>query len=234
MDSNKQQKLNEDLLEASRISTDEEVISLLSAGADVNTVSLTGMTPLGWAAFRGNKKLVDIFLEQGAKINGAGDKYNTPLMWATFNTQPEVISHLMLKGADVNTQNEVGNSALHFAVMDRSYASVCVLIKKETLNLRNKAGKTPLELSLEYGCDNITTKILFCISEKDFRDLQNIPTYNARLKEYRKRLTGEIVDLPASGYLPSFDYKPPVQEDFFEVIQEAASYVPKKRQFLGI
>lgn len=95
------QNINEELLAASRKGEVEAVRALLAKGADVNTKTTYGVTPLFYAASRGHAEVVKVLLERGAEVNVKDKFYGMkPLGWAASKGYAEVVRLLLDKGAD--------------------------------------------------------------------------------------------------------------------------------------
>ena len=73
---------------------------LLDHGADINALDEEyRSTPLGCAARRGQKEIVEFLLERGADPNLAGAPWATPLAWARKKGHSEIEAMLRQKGA---------------------------------------------------------------------------------------------------------------------------------------
>jgi len=104
--------------------------ALLDAGADIHFKDNRGLTPLYWAAFEGDRDVLDLilergdysdtihlaacredltrvqtFLEEGMDVNTKDEFGCTPLHWAGLADSPEVAEFLISRGADVNAKD---------------------------------------------------------------------------------------------------------------------------------
>jgi hypothetical protein len=85
----------------------------LDQGADANAPDeALRVTPLAWAALRGDLEATRLLLERGADINGRNSDGSTPLHGAAFLGHPEVAELLIEKGADRNALNDSGGTPL--------------------------------------------------------------------------------------------------------------------------
>ncbi|UCC23873.1 MAG: ankyrin repeat domain-containing protein [Gemmatimonadales bacterium] len=86
----------------------EVVLSLLSAGADPNALTSTGVAPIHFAAAAGNPEVVLALLEAGADrdVRDAASQ-RTPLMFAAARNRGAVLELLLARGADVMAQSRV-------------------------------------------------------------------------------------------------------------------------------
>jgi hypothetical protein len=92
--------LNEELLAAVRKSNVAAVKELLAKGADANTKSPYGQTPLFFACDRGNVEIVKMLLDKGVDVNAKDTFYNsTALSWAATKQNVEIVRLLLDKGA---------------------------------------------------------------------------------------------------------------------------------------
>jgi peptidoglycan/LPS O-acetylase OafA/YrhL len=77
-----------------------------------------GITPLGWAALKGELDVVTRLLESGADVNRANRDGSTPLHCAAFLGRHEVVAVLIAHGADVNARNHAGEHPLRTTYAD--------------------------------------------------------------------------------------------------------------------
>jgi len=99
------------------------VKSLLANGADVNVRAKIGITPLGEAAFAGQKGVAELLLSRGAYINSADDQGVTPLEYAVTgigNQKEKMVELFLLHRADVNARDNKGQTPLHIAVLRKN------------------------------------------------------------------------------------------------------------------
>ena len=145
----------------------EVVMTLIKAGADVNTGNYAGWTPLMMAAGNenSNPEIISLFINAGSDVNAKTmegwtiDGGLTPLMMAAGNnnSNPEVISTLINAGADVNTSNRAGWTPLILAAGNyNSNPEVINTLIKAGANVNARVredGSTPLVLAAE-RCSN--------------------------------------------------------------------------------
>ena len=118
---------------------------LIAAGADVNTVDASGVTPLMLAIDENNVKLVDLLLFAGADPNIKVNHGTTALMIAVRRGLKDIVQSLIAAKADINAQDNRNQTALLVATLHNQY-----LIAKQLLeaganpNLKDNANRTPL------------------------------------------------------------------------------------------
>jgi hypothetical protein len=92
--------LTDDLLAATRKSDLAQVKALLDKGADVNSKSPYGQTPLFFACDRGNFEIVKLLVDRGADVNVEDTFYHaSPLSWAARKNHTEIVRLLIDHGA---------------------------------------------------------------------------------------------------------------------------------------
>jgi len=91
---------------------------LVSAGADVNNLPYH-YTPLAYAAYQGNDRVVRYLIERGARVDGdardGGAYVNTPLMMAAIQGHETIVRRLLAAGADADVRVFGGHTAAELA-----------------------------------------------------------------------------------------------------------------------
>jgi ankyrin repeat protein len=116
------------------------------AQADINTKDTEGTTPLAEAAMNGNAGAVKLLLERGANPNIAGSDGGTPLHYVAHDFMRSEQAASFVPQSDVEKEKPRDYLAEDAAV-------VKLLVEHGAkLELRNKAGKTPMEMAQAAGC----------------------------------------------------------------------------------
>jgi ankyrin repeat protein len=131
---------------------------LLAAGADPNSSSGSGETPLQAAAYIGRHDVVKLLLDHGARVDPREHLSGlTALHRAALGGDPETIKLLLARGSDVNAKESPNGrecTALHLAVLVGRKDAVEVLLSKGAdISATNSDGQTPLWYALHgtYG-----------------------------------------------------------------------------------
>ena len=94
----------------------EFIRELIEKGANVNTTTGNGETPLHFAARGDSPKAVSLLLANGADVNAKDKDGDTPLHYAASRNHPKAVSLLLANGADVNAKDKKGRTPLDLAV----------------------------------------------------------------------------------------------------------------------
>jgi hypothetical protein len=116
-----------------------------------------GTTPLHWASYLGNEKIVRFLLNRGADLEAKDEEYGaTPLMFAVWRLNDEVVKILIHSGANVNQTDYEGRTPLHYLFLERCSPQKSPLPVLATLltaganvNKADKNGRTPIFYLLE-------------------------------------------------------------------------------------
>ena len=128
---------------------------LLDQGLDVNAVDADGDTPLAGAGFSSsrsdNEQLFRLFLAHGAKPSKQVANSQKPLITVSYWAEPELIELLLKAGFEINKPNINSITALMAAASANAHSETVRYLLKAGADpsLRNKAGKTALDLTEE-------------------------------------------------------------------------------------
>ncbi|PGH35473.1 hypothetical protein GX50_01688 [[Emmonsia] crescens] len=98
---------------------DSMLLLLLERGADIDSMFVTGATPLCVAVSQPDTLLAQLLIANGANVNFANDDGNTILHEASTGCNEEVTRSLVAKGANVHSKNIIGHTPLHEAARGR-------------------------------------------------------------------------------------------------------------------
>ena len=144
---------------------DRAIVTLLSHGAEVNTLDVQHSGVVGHAADRNYATCVRLLLEAGADPDIAsahGYKVGNPLNVAARNaSDPLVLKTLLDFGADVDSCGIDGMTGLtHAARRDNASFGILLLEYGANINATSAAGQTPLSTAVAYNSHNILRLLL--------------------------------------------------------------------------
>ena len=94
----------------------KEINRAINAGADINSKSRAGNTPLQLAAKIGDHQVVSTLLAHGAKVDVRNRVGATALMIAAKYGNSHVVSSLLEQGSDPTIRTHEGYTAANFAL----------------------------------------------------------------------------------------------------------------------
>ena len=119
---------------------------LRKLGGELNADMLKALT-LG-SVYLGSKAVLDCALARGANVDSVSARdplARTPLLLALQLGRADFVAQLLAAGAKANAVDAQGNGAVHYAVARGSLELVWQVLERGCdVNLKNKAGETPL------------------------------------------------------------------------------------------
>jgi ankyrin repeat protein len=144
--------LEYNLIIASSKGYDDEVKRLISRGADIDTETSTGATPLFFAISNDHLSVVNILLSSGADPNKLTNTRETPLILASRRNNIEIAESLIRNGGDINHQDMYGATALHYAAIYNYVTLTDLLLYYEAeIDIKSDEGTTPLMAAVWAG-----------------------------------------------------------------------------------
>ncbi len=124
---------------------EKNVAALIARGADVNTTTPEGVTPLMYASDNGDLEMVKLLLDHDANPNMQPVSGITALMSAVLQNRFDVAEYLASHGADPNLQDQNGITALNYAAAYNEYKILDMLLYFHGKpDLADYSGNTPL------------------------------------------------------------------------------------------
>lgn len=151
--------INEDLLDAAYDGDLVEVKKLLNEGADINTKSEDGFTPLMNAARNGDIEVVKFLIDKGADPNIVVELLEGTATKLAIMSGNEEVAKLLLKKV---TKPYDKDSLLYHAIDEKLLEVAKILLDREIENVNSFSGsyETPLTLAARVGLDEIVAALI--------------------------------------------------------------------------
>ncbi len=196
------------LLEAAFDGKTDSVISALLKGANINTRTEEGVTPLMYAAQNGFIDLVELLIFNGANVNAKPNDGVTSLIAASRFNQSEIMNQLVLGGANVNAKDNDSISALTIAAAYNYYIPADLLLfYGADINTLTRDSITPLYIACYNGSMEVAELLISkganvnAVDKKKWTPLI-AATYNNNLEIVKLLLEkgAKINEVSAEGY----------------------------------
>ena len=174
------------LIDAIREGDHASVEQLLAKTPDLDVPDKRmGITPLSWAAMKGDVRSVTLLVERGANINAGNRDGSTPLHSAAFLGRHEVAELLIARGADPAKKDLIGLRAIESTYVDWGITSGLA----EMIGIKNLE-----KTRVDEGRKRIRDKLAALLGESDvvqalneskgvisrYRDFVNSPVFQLR------------------------------------------------------
>ena len=175
---------------------------LLERGAQIESRTGRGDTPLQGAARYNQFAVVALLVEHGADINAASDSGATPLLFGAMNQDPNVAALLLSMGADVNHRAGTNLTPLHGAAINSNPAVVTLLLDRgaaSDIEAANQSGRRPLHYAAQFNPNPEVAGILVGHGA-DLRALDNEGNTPCQRAQQNAAFTGHpVLDLLCTG-----------------------------------
>jgi ankyrin repeat protein len=173
-----------------------EVLRLLNRGADINTKTWEGITPLMYAIQNQDTNMVKILVLNGADVDKKPDNGIPGLINAVMADNLDIAEYLIRKGADINISDNYGNTPLMYATAYGHLVMADMLIYYEAdVNKKNNTGTDALMIASFYGDYDLATILIeagatvnsednngysaiHCATQNDYSDIVDLLTDN--------------------------------------------------------
>jgi ankyrin repeat protein len=143
---------------------DDIAMLLLDHSPKQSPIDSAGWTPLHYAVYNGNQKIITRLLEEKHPINPKDSEGNRPLHIACYNRFFDIVKLLLEQGAKYNIQNNNGFSPLQLSFLNEDLQSTELLIEYGAeCNCEDKFGRSLLHYST---AKNNTTFMELLITNK--------------------------------------------------------------------
>jgi ankyrin repeat protein len=138
-----------------------EVERMILMGADVNSETSEGVTPLVYAVYNNRTKAVLTLLQYNAVVNMITARRETPLIIAVKNNNFEIAEILIRYGADVSYPGIYGATSLHFASVYGFLEIADLLLYYDAdADIKSYDGTTPLMAAIWSGYANVAELLI--------------------------------------------------------------------------
>lgn len=129
---------------------------LLSKGKPVDQVDLAGYTALHYAARNGNVSVCELLLDNGSYVGAiTRSGLATALHRAASQGHVDIVHLLLRRKADPDVRDSDGFTPLHRAIKEKRILVCKILADKTDLGIVDSRGRTPRELAIEIGNEEI-------------------------------------------------------------------------------
>jgi len=162
-----QMNSEEDLMVAVYANDLDTIVELLDAGANVNTITDSGMTPL---LATSNLEIIKVLLDRGANINVGDKDGRTALIFAALRGKLDLVNFLIERGANLDVIDDNGFSAL-FQAAARNHLEIVEALIKGGVNLdqQNNTGTTPLMVAIMQGHPKVARALIEAGADLDIK-----------------------------------------------------------------
>ena len=175
---------------------------LLERGAQIESRTGRGDTPLLGAARYNRFPVVVLLAEHGADVNAASDGGATPLLLGAANEDPQVATLLLRMGADVNHRSNTNTTPLHGAATNSNPDVVALLLERgaaSDIEVANQSGRRPLHYALQFNSNPEVAGILVAYGA-DPQAQDNEGNTPCQLAQQNAAFNGHpVLDLLCSG-----------------------------------
>ncbi|KAH8817009.1 hypothetical protein F5884DRAFT_748483 [Xylogone sp. PMI_703] len=178
-------------------SGDKEVVQfLLNCGAEVDSRSSRGATPLHKALEGGREEITEVLIDSGADPNTTLLYGRTPLHFAAALGQKRAVDYLLRKGADPNLRDVFGNRPYEVA-LQYGYNSITDMLR--TTNETEITLEDNQNWLLDFKGNKSNLRDSIYITEASLLEWKNLPVRNKMLEDISARRERER----RIGYPPS-------------------------------
>lgn len=162
--------------------------------------------PLARAAWRGDKKTMDILLDHKADVNQVSEKGETALMHACKRNRLEILKILVEAGANVNPVSDLGLKAIDYSILAGFYENASYLYPLCDKELKSAEEYRAIGEKFKYRYVNYD---MFLTGLREGIPEENMEDYT---KKHKKVYNDPVID-PREGWVKWIkrvaDFQPP-------------------------
>jgi ankyrin repeat protein len=138
-----------------------EIDRLIGSGADINSETITGATPLIFAVINNRLDAVITLLKYNPDLDKVTSSYVTPLIIAVKNNNFEICETLIRAGADIDLPDRNGATPLHYASLN-GYLEITDMLLYYNAGIDQKSddGITPLLAAIMAGYPDVADLLI--------------------------------------------------------------------------
>lgn len=203
----------------------KNVSSLLERGADINSITVDGITSLMYATENGDIDMIRLLLEKNANPNLKPYNGVTALISACKANNFEIAEYLVANGAEINLTDQQGTTGFHYAVA-YNYVDLAkmLIFFKADFTKADKFGTPPLITAAYNNCLESVDLILSNEVDINSKDKQG---YTATMVASQKNniniielllALGADVNLVNDGGMTALGFA--VKNEHYEVVEK--------------
>ena len=138
-----------------------EIDRLIKEGADINSETQKGVTPLIFAVSANQTKVAEMLIDYGSDVNKETSLRETPLLISVKNQNAEISEALIRAGADIDASDRYNATPLHYAsVYGEFQIADMLLYYNSSIDKKTNEGSTPLFASIWAGNADIADLLI--------------------------------------------------------------------------
>ena len=128
----------------------------------INKKNNSGITPIHYASYKGNIKIINLLIKNGSDVYAYTDKLLNVIHYSCQGNKPNCLLYFSLYyNFDYNSIDKRNTTPLHWACFSSAYECVEYLIFKNVdLNAQDINGDTPLHFAVSSGVSKIVRLLL--------------------------------------------------------------------------
>lgn len=176
--------------------------ALMKAGADPNTPSRKGVTPISAAAHKGNIHVMQLLIDAGAAVNSLNTSGSTALIQAAHFGHLDAVKLLLKNNATADFANGKGTTALMRASQEGHVdISRELIVASVDVNRKNNEGMNALMLASQRGHSDIVTLLIKAGAAMDEQTSQGSTALMLACKRGHEKCAEVLVSMGAEIYM---------------------------------